>query len=62
MDETVALLMDSSLAGKLITNDKAQMTEFVSNRFQHFNNEFNEDQILTVTKSLMNNYAKVQHE
>ena len=43
LDETVALLMDSSLAGKLITNDKTQMTEFVSNRFQHFNNEFNEE-------------------
>ena len=43
LDETVVLLMDSSLAGKLITNDKTQMTEFVSNRFQHFNNEFNEE-------------------
>ena len=32
-EETVALLLDCSLAGKLITNDKALMSEFLTNRF-----------------------------
>ena len=55
--ETVECLATSSLAGSLITDDKDVMKAFIEDRFEHFEGKFTQDQILTVTKSLMNHFA-----
>lgn len=58
IEETVELLSDCALANVLIVSDKEVMTKFITERFEHFNGKFSKDQILVVTKSLMNHYAK----
>ena len=55
--ETVEVLASSSIAGSLITDDKDVMKAFIEDRFEHFEGKFTQDQILTVTKSLMNHFA-----
>ena len=57
LEETVEILLASKLSGSLITDNKEEMTAFITERFDHFNGQFTKDQTCTIVKSLMNKYA-----
>ena len=61
LEEVVELLTSSKIAGILITKDKEQCRKYVETRFEHFEGKFSNDNVITVTKSLMNQYAKEEN-
>ena len=57
--ETIELLVNTIIAGKLITKDKSLMQAWIDDRFDHMGDKISNENLLTVTRSLMNQFAKL---
>ena len=56
------LLSESSIAGTLIWNDEKRILEFINKRFEHLGGNYPKENIIMITKSLMNALAKEENQ